>query len=81
MSAQLKELLRNKILAIHASLSAQTVERMSKRGLSLFVVAPDVSYAAAILSMGKFNMKDRKEIYDTLISLGDNPCPAYKEKL
>lgn len=77
--------MKSKLQAMAKELEQMAQSKMAMRGLQLFVQAPDEHLAAAVLTTGKFNIQDRKEMFDTLIllaSAADQPCPpALKEKL
>jgi len=50
MATRLEELLKFQINTIVKELTAKAQERMSKRDFNLFIQAPDVFYAAAVLN-------------------------------
>ena len=81
MSQTLTGLLKNKMQAKVKVVQANAQALMSKRGLTLFIQAPDFHLAAAILSSSKFTNKDRMDYYEALISMGESPCAAFHDKL
>lgn len=66
MATRLEELLKFQINTIVKELTAKAQERMSKRDFNLFIQAPDIFYAAAVLNQGKFVNAERKELYVAL---------------
>ena len=78
----LEEVLRSKIQAMGKVLGSEAGEKLTKRGLSLFVTAPDVHCAAAILASKRFTIQERTEFFDALINAAGTPgCPDYERKL
>lgn len=78
----LETLLRSRVQAMGKELTAEAQAKLTKRGLSLFVTAPDAHYAAAVLASTRYTIQDRTEFYDAVINAAGTPgCPDYERKL
>lgn len=81
LTQQLQSILKGKLQVLLKELNDMAQEKLSKRGLQLFVMAPDRDYAAAVLSMNSFTLKDRDELLRTLMQLSEEQCPALAGKM
>lgn len=78
----LEAVLKSKIGALGKELTAEAQSKLTKRGLSLFVSAPDVYYAAAVLTSTRYTIQDRTEFFEAVINAAGTPgCPDYERKL
>ena len=74
--------MKTKTQALTKSLADEAQKKLTKRGLSLFMSAPDFHLSAAVLTSSRFTIQDRKEFFETIIAgAGDKACPAFDEKL
>lgn len=80
LTTQLSQSLTNKVQARTKELTTDAQKSLSKRGINLFLLAPDFHLAAAILVTSKFSLGDREDLYNELIEKNE-ACPAWKDKM
>jgi hypothetical protein len=71
LTTNLTQSLTNKVQARTKEVTADAQKSLSKRGINLFLLAPDFHFAAAILVSSKFSLGDREDLYNELIEKND----------
>jgi len=80
MTSTLTTSLKNRTQARTKVVIEEAHKSLSKRSFSLFTLAPDFHYAAAILVASRFTLADREELYTLLIEKNET-VPAFKDKM